>query len=142
MERKTTGARVLLAGMTALLAIGLVAAPVLAKGKPSGGGTTNGSIALSPMDGATEAHYGARVTFTIATTATASPYVHLRCSQAGTLVLEAWRGFFPTALGDEFFYLGPTPSWSSGAGDCTATLEKSTSKGWSVLASTTFHVFD
>jgi hypothetical protein len=95
------------------------------------------------MDGATEAHYGARVTFTIATTSTEYPYVHLRCSQGGTLVLEGRQGFFDTALGNEWLYLGPSPLWQGGAADCTATLEKSTSKGgWSVLGTTSFHVYE
>jgi len=143
MEPKTTRARVLIAGLAAVLAVGMVSAPVFAgKAKPGGGSTTGSTIALSLMDGATEAHYGARVTFNIATAATASPYVHLRCYASGTMVLEAWRGYFPTALGNQWFYLGPTPSWSSGAADCTATLEKSTSRGgWSVLATTNFHVY-
>jgi hypothetical protein len=143
MDRKNTRARVLIAGLTALLAVGMIAAPVLAgKGKPGGSGTTaGGTIALALMDGATDAHYGARVTFTVSTTATTYPYVHLRCSKGSTLVLETRQGFFPTAIGNQWFYLGPTPSWSSGGADCTATLEKSASRGgWSVLNSTAFAV--
>jgi hypothetical protein len=143
MERTTTRSRILLAGLVAMLAVGLVAGTAFAArgggGKPGGG---TGTIALVLMDGATEAHYGARVSFSVATTATAYPFVHLRCSRNGSLVLESWQGFFPTAIGNQWFYLGPTPSWPSGAADCTANLEKSTSKGWSVLGSTTFHVYE
>ena len=131
--------------LIALLVVGLMAGSVLAAkptaaGGPKGGGGT-GTISLALMDGATEARYGARVTFNISTTATAYPYVHLMCSQSGTLVLESRRGFFPTALGDEWFYLGPTTAWQGGAADCTANLEKSTSRGgWSVLGTTSFPV--
>ena len=131
-----------------ILIFGLLAVPVLAAkgggsgggggGKPSGGG--GGTISLSLMDGATEAHFGARVTFNVSTTATPYPYVHLMCYQGGTLVGEGRQGFFPTALGNQWFYLGPTPSWQGGAADCVADLEKSARRGWSVLGSTSFHV--
>ena len=143
MRSPRTRSRMALAGMAAVLAIGMVAAPVLAGkggGKPSGGSGT-GTIALRLMDGATTAQFGGRVTFDVATTATAYPYVHLVCRQNGALVAEGRQGFFPTALGNEWFVLGPTPAWSGGAADCTATLEKSTNRGgWSVLGSTSFHV--
>lgn len=136
--------------LVALLVVGLMAGSVLAAkpatsggGKPGGGGSTGGTISLALMDGATEPHFAARVTFNVSTTATQYPYVHLRCFQGGSLVGEGRQGFFPTALGNKWFYLGPTPSWPSGAADCTATLEKSTSKGWSILASTpSFHVYE
>jgi hypothetical protein len=137
------------AGLIATLVVGLVAGTAFAakgggQGKPSAGGSTGGgTISLALMDGATEAHFAARVTFTVSTTATPYPYVHLMCRQNGTLVAEGRQGFFPTALGNEWFVLGPTPAWQSGAADCTANLEKSTSKGWSVLASTpSFHVYE
>ena len=142
---KHAGQAVLEGALISLLVVGLMAGTAFAArgGGGKAGGSTGGSgtIALSLMDGATVATYGARVTFTISTTATAYPYVHLMCSQGGTLVLESRVGFFPTALGDEWFYLGPTPAWQGGAADCTANLEKSTSRGgWSVLGSTGFSV--
>jgi hypothetical protein len=136
------------ATLVASLAVGLMAGSVFAGkgggGKPGGGGsTTNGTIVLVPMDGATEAHFAARVTFTVSTTATAYPYVHLVCTQGGVVVGEGRQGFFATALGNKWFYLGPTPLWQSGAADCTATLEKSGSRGsWTTLASTSFHVYE
>jgi hypothetical protein len=139
------------AGLVALIAIVLVAGTALAArggnggGGHGGGGNTSGSgtISLALMDGATEAHFAARVTFTISTDATPYPFVHLMCYQGGTLVGEGRQGFFETALGNPWFYLGPTPSWQSGEADCTANLEKSTNKGWSVLASTpSFHVYE
>jgi hypothetical protein len=138
------------AGLIALVVVVLVAGTALAAkggnggghGKP-GGGSGTGTIALALMDGATEAHFAARVTFTISTDATPYPFVHLMCYQGGTLVGEGRQGFFETALGNPWFTLGPTPSWPGGAADCTATLEKSTNKGWSVLGSTpSFHVYE
>ncbi len=140
---------VLEAGIIALIILTLAVAPTLAAkggnsgggGKPGGGGS--GTISLVLMDGATEAHFGARVTFEVSTESTAYPYVHLMCYQGGTLVGEGRQGFFPTALGNEWFYLGPTPSWQGGAAECTANLEQSTKRGgWSVLASTSFSVHE
>ena len=136
--------------LISVLIVGLFAVPALAGkggngggGKPGGGDTGgNGTISLVVMDGATEAHFGARVTFEVATTATPYPYVHLMCYQGGSLVAEGRTGFFPTAIGDEWFYLGPTPNWQGGAADCTANLEKYSRKGWAVLASTSFPVYE
>jgi hypothetical protein len=127
--------------LLSLLVVGLMAGTAFA-GKP--GGSTGGSATISPiwMDGGTEAHFGAQVGFTVATSATPYPYVHLKCSQNGLLVAEGRTGFFPTAIGNEWFYLGPTGNWTGGAADCVATVEKYASKGWSVLGSTSFHVFE
>jgi hypothetical protein len=138
---------VLEGALVASLVVGLMAGTALAGkptagGKPGGGGATGGgTISLALMDGATEAHFAARVGFNVATTATPYPYVHLMCYQNGALVAEGRTGFFPTAIGNEWFYLGPTPNWPAGAADCTANVEKYSSKGsWSVLGSTSFHV--
>jgi hypothetical protein len=143
---------VLEGALVASLVVGVMAGTALAGkpgggggggGKPGGGATGGGTIALSLMDGATEAHFAARVTFNVATTSTAYPYVHLMCRQNGSLVAESRTGFFPTALGNEWFYLGPTTNWQSGAADCTANLEKYGSKGgWTVLGSTTFTAYE
>jgi hypothetical protein len=138
------------ASLVALLVVGLVAGTAFAGrggngnggGKPGGNTGGSGTISLAFMDGATEAHFAARVTFTISTDATAYPFVHLRCYQGVALVGEGRQGFFADALGNPWFYLGPTPSWQGGDADCTATLEKSTNKGWSVLATApSFHVY-
>jgi hypothetical protein len=138
------------ASLVALLVVGLMASTVFAGrggngnggGKPGGNTGGSGTISLALMNGAAEAHFAAQVTFTIATDATAYPFVHLKCYQGGALVGEGRQGFFETALGNPWFYLGPTPSWQGGDADCTATLEKSTNKGWSVLATAPpFHVY-
>jgi len=150
IKRSTTHTLMALAeaSLIAVLVVGLVAGVAFAGkggnggggGKPGGGG--GGTIVMVPMDGATEARFGERVTFDVATTSTAYPYVHLRCWQGGSLVAEGRQGFFPTAIGNEWFVLGPTPAWQGGAADCTATLEKYTRKGWGVLASVSFPVYD
>lgn len=146
MTMRPMATRLAQSSITALLIVGLMAGSVAAGkgggGKPGGGGGTSGTIVMVPMDGATEAHYAARVTFTVSTTATPYPYVHLRCYQDGGLVAEGRQGFFPTAIGNEWFYLGPTGNWTGGAADCTATLEKYGTKNWTVLATTSFHVAD
>jgi hypothetical protein len=132
------------ATLLAALVVGLVAGTAFAaKGSHSGGGSTSGgsTINLVLMNGATAPTYGGQVTFAISTTATQYPWVHLRCYVGGALVLEGYQGFFPTALGNQWFNLGPTPSWSGGPANCVATLEKYSSKGaWQVLASTSFDV--
>ena len=143
---KHTGAVVLEGALIASLIVVLVASTALAGrgGKPGGGGSTGGTggtISLQLMNGDTSAQYGHTVTFSVATTATPYPYVHLRCNVGGTLVLESWQGYFASAIGNEWFHLGPTNSWTGGAADCTANLEKTTTKGaWTVLAATSFHV--
>jgi hypothetical protein len=92
----------------------------------------------------TSPSFGQQVTFAVSTTETTQPFVHLKCWQSKTLVLEGWQGFFDTALGSQQFVLGPTPAWQGGAATCTAYLEnwdQYSSKGKvTQLASTTFNV--
>jgi hypothetical protein len=111
--------------------------------------TTSSSIALVLMTAPTAAapaqpSYGSTVSFAVSTTATTQPFVHLKCWQSKTLVLEGWQGFFDTALGSQQFVLGPTPLWQAGTATCTAYLEnweQYSSKGKvTVLASTSFDV--
>jgi hypothetical protein len=136
---------VLEGALISLLVVGLIAGTALAArgggGKP---GSSSGTATISPiwMDGGTEAHFGAQVGFNVSTAATPYPYVHLMCSQNGSLVAEGRTGFFPTAIGNEWFYLGPTGNWTGGAADCVANVEKYSNKGWSVLGSTSFHVYE
>jgi hypothetical protein len=101
-----------------------------------GAPTTSGST-VSPS-------FGDAVTFAVSTNATSQPFVHLKCSQSGTLVYEAWQAWFYGANGPQSFTLGGTTAWQGGAADCTAYLENwdSYSKNGkiTVLASTDFHV--
>lgn len=132
--------------LISLLVVGLVAGTAFAArgggGKPSGGG---GTISLSsPLvyDANADSlpNYGDRATFTVSTTATDKPWVELDCYQGGTLVYQDRRGFFDGSLTGEVFNLGTSGAWQSGAADCTAWLVKYTTKSWSKLASTSFHV--
>ena len=129
--------------LISLLVVGLIAGTAFAGKGGKTASTSAGSLTMVPMDGATEAHFGARVTFTISQSATPYPFVLLKCYQGGKLVLQARQGFFGTALGHPWIYLGPTTYWQSGAGDCTATLQLSTKQGWSSYGTaTSFHVYD
>ena len=131
----------------AVLALALVPAASLAAkggggGKPGGGGGGGGTIALVLLESSDGvAHYGQRVTFDVYTTATEYPYVTLRCYQNGGLVYQLTNAMFATSL-NKIFTLGPTPSWTSGAANCTADLHTWASRNGRVttLASTSFDV--
>jgi hypothetical protein len=111
----------------------------------NGGGpnkSSSSSISLALPFGAaatTGPNYGNTVTFNVSTTATQYPYVNLQCFQNGALVGQGWAGFFAGALGSEAFGLY-SPQWTSGAADCTASLDMNVNGRWKVLASTSFHV--
>lgn len=134
-----------------ILVFGLFAMPVLAArggngggggGKPSGGGG-GGTISLAPLvydanaDGLP--NLGDVVTFDISTTASA-PYVLLNCYQAGALVLSGRKGYFEGSLDTNRNFGLASGVWQSGAAECVADLAVQTRRGWSVLASTSFHV--
>ena len=148
---KHTGAAVLEAALIGALLVGLIAGSAFAGkggGKPGGGGhggggttTGSGTISLhSPLvvdnNGNGAPNWSDVVTFDISTTATATPYVHLICSQGGTVVAQGWAGYFDGALGGRNFGLA-SPSWSSGAASCKANVETATG---SVLGTTSFSV--
>jgi hypothetical protein len=133
----------------AVVALALALAPGAIAGKPGGGGTgstggTGGTISLVLIDSPDGLpHFGTHVTFNVSTSSTTQPWVRLQCYVGGTLVYDMSNGIFPTSL-NEMFTLGPTPLWSSGASDCTATLENLTGgkRGSAqTLATTTFHVY-
>lgn len=114
-------------------------------GGSGGGGTdasTIGIVLLNSTDGL--AHFGQEVTFSVSTTSTVYPWVAVKCSQDGALVYEQANGIFTTSL-NQVFTLGPTPSWQSGAADCTAYLQDwdSYSKNGKIatVASMAFHAY-
>jgi hypothetical protein len=127
-----------LAILACFLLAAATAVPALAgKGrrpKPSGGTGTISLVLLNSNDDL--AHWGQRVTFNVSTSATTEPWVVLKCYQNGSLVAQGSEGFFARSLDDGIFGLY-SPSWTSGAADCTATL---TTPQWAVLGSTSFHV--
>jgi len=133
-----------IAVLTAIAALALAGTSLAGNG--NGPDKSSSSITLVVLsDGAAIASassapsYGDEVTFDVSTTATDHPYVNLKCFQNGSLVGEAWEGFFDGALGDRTLTLW-SPQWSGGAADCTATLSKRTKHGWQELASTSFSV--
>jgi hypothetical protein len=129
--------------------LALVASAVALAGP--GGNKSSSSISLVLMNAsvATTAagdgtSYGDSVTFAVSTEATKRPFVHLTCSQNGSVVLESWQAWFYGGAGVQSFTLGSSPAWQSGAAECTASLENwdSYSKNGrtTLLASTSFHV--
>jgi hypothetical protein len=130
-----------------MLAVGMVAGPALAAkggggGHKGGGGSTGGTgtIALAPVvvdrNGNGAPNWNDVVRFNVSTTATTQPWVHLKCSQGGSMIAQGWEGYFVGSLDDGNFGLS-SPAWTGGAADCTAYLEN---PAGSVLGSTSFHV--
>jgi hypothetical protein len=110
-------------------------------GKPGGGGSSSVSLVLlDSTDGLP--HYGQQVTFAVSTTATDRPYVSLNCYQNGVWVYSDSAGFFPDYPWSQIFVLSTLSTWTSGAGDCTATLylTKDGSRS-TTLATLSFHVY-
>jgi hypothetical protein len=126
------------------LSLALVPAAFAAKGgggggKPTGGGSgggVTGPVMVTDV-GTAGVSYGDTVTFTV-TTSASQPYVQLKCFQNGTMVAQGWGGYFAGSLNGQDFVLS-SPSWTSGAADCTAYLVVYNSHGSSVLGSTSFH---
>jgi hypothetical protein len=104
-------------------------------GGGSGGSGTISLVLVNSTDGF--AHWGQTVTFNISTTATTQPWVHLVCSQNGVVVATGWDGYFVGSLSGEDFGLY-SGQWTGGAADCIAYL---TTPQWTVLGSTSFHVY-
>ena len=135
-----------------LALVGVIMAVTAAGAFAAPGGqnkSSSSSIALvltaaSTSGGTTSPSYADSVTFSVSTDATSQPFVHLKCFQNGSAVLESWQAWFYGAVGTQSFNLGPSTAWQGGAADCTASLENwdSYSKNGhtSVLASTNFHV--
>ncbi len=94
---------------------------VAAKSGSTSGTSSLSLVLLNSTDGLP--HWGQNVTFNVSTTATNEPYVSLDCYQNGVLVYGAMAGFFPSYPwpGSQIFPLS-SPSWTSGAASCTATL--------------------
>lgn len=83
--------------------------------------------------------YGDVITFDVSTTATASPFVDVKCSQDGVQVGEGWAAFFAGGTAGTFGLY--SNAWTGGAADCTADLGMFAANGkWKVLASTAFPV--
>jgi hypothetical protein len=136
--------------LVATIVLVLVVGTALA-GKPTGGGgghkggggtTGGGSATISlhkPLDvdlnGNGTPNWSDVVSFDISTSE-AKPFVHLMCTQNGSLVAQGWDGYFDGALGGRTFGLS-SPSWTGGAASCKANVETGTG---AVLGSMTFSV--
>jgi hypothetical protein len=144
VTRKSPAARIAFVAAFLVLALSLVPG-ALGKGKPgAGGGTTSGSnfsLAMVVDHNANGApNWDDEITFNVSTTATAKPWVRLNCYQSGAWVSTSTAGYFATYAWAPNFTLA-SGGWTSGAGDCTATLYMVTSNGRTKdLASLGFHV--
>ena len=146
---KHSAGAVLEGGLIAALAVGLIAGSALAGRaggghvKP-GGGTGGGSVAMvlvTDVNGDGAANHGDTITYTVSTTATASPYVSTQCTQNGTLVLSGSAGFFagydwPSA---RTFVLA-TDRWTGGAASCIARLYSMDGGSQTILSTLNFSV--
>jgi len=146
---KHSAEAILEGALISLLVVGLMAGTAFAAkgGGHSGSGSTsgNGSIALhNPLvvdnNGNGLPNWNDVVTFDISTTATATPYVNLVCKQNATMVASGWRGYWAGSLDTSWNFGLASGVWQGGAADCTAYLKMPKSKGYSTLASTSFHV--
>ena len=134
--------------MLAVLVLALVLVPAALAGKGGNGGKPSGGTStISPplevndLNGDRSPNWGDTVTFDVSTTATDRPYVSLNCYQNGVWVYSASAGFFPDYPWGQNFTLATSSTWTSGAGDCTATLYKTTDgRRSTTLATRTFHV--
>ena len=129
-------------------ALALVPAALAGKGggggKPSGGSTGGGSISgpIMVADVNTPGlSRGDEITFNVSTTATATPEVGVRCYQGATWVYDAYVGYFPSYVFDQWFTL-QSNYWVDGvAATCNARLFYTDSRGrQNVLATTSFTV--
>ena len=134
------------------LVLAFGATPALAgKGNGNGGSASSSISLVVPSKTAAapnEARFGSTVTFAVSTGSTSQPWVSVTCYQGAIAVYGQywgfWSGYSPATITNAMapggmFTLGPTPLWSSGSANCTATLFMVSSNGkQSVLATTNF----
>jgi hypothetical protein len=139
--------RIALCAAVLALVVILVPAAFAGHGKPGGGGgsTTGGSSSLSLVllnstDGLP--HWGQQVTFSFSTSYS-TPTVSLSCYQGGALVASGSHPMYsPNIWDDPGIFTLSSLAWTSGAADCTATLNGQSNNGKpTTLASLSFHVY-
>jgi len=121
----------------------VTASPSIAsiRGKPTGGGSTSATITLQNLTApGAPPRFGQQVTFTVLTTATAYPWVEVKCYQNAALVYDNWVGYFSSYMFPQVFTLGPTQLWASGAANCTAAVVSEDARRPKTLATLTFPV--
>jgi hypothetical protein len=126
--------------LAAALVVGPLAGVALAKRGHASGSSSLELVSVDPSD--TTPNHGDQITFAVRTDSTDKPYVHVLCSQDGSLVFSAGAGFFPDYAwqSDQVMTLASS-SWTSGAADCTATLDSWDGRRWTNLKSLDFHVY-
>jgi hypothetical protein len=130
-----------------VLAVGLVPTALASK-KGGGGGGANSTSSISiasPLvydaNGNGSLNYGDVVLFNVSTTATTQPWVNVKCNKDGATVYNAWNGYFDGALNYNWNFGLASGAWQGGAADCTAYLDMANGRnGWTLLATTSFHV--
>ena len=144
MTRESRSRSALLVACVTVAALGTTAVASAArtsKPGPSGGGTTSTALKLVNLSApGSSPRFGQQVMFTVSTTATASPWVELKCWQGSTLVYDNWVGYFSSYMFSQVFTLGPTAMWSGGAANCTAYLVSEDAKRPSTLGTLSFGV--
>ena len=143
--KKPTPVGAVLAGVVLVLSLALVPGAFAGKGKPGsgtggGGSSITGPVLVTDTNGNGAANFGDTVTFNESTTATSQPYVNVLCYQNGVEVMNSWNGFFDQALNPTRNFGLYSPSWHSGAANCTAWLDMYTKRGTAQLASVSFQV--
>jgi hypothetical protein len=142
--RKPTPAGAALAMVALVVSLALVPAAFAGKGggpkSTSGSSTITGPVMVVDNNGDGLPNWGDTVTFNVSTTATTTPFVDLNCYQNGALVASGTKGFWDGSIDPNWNFGLSSPTWQSGAADCVASLEMQTKKGWSQLASVSFHV--
>ena len=128
MTRTSARSRVMIAGLAATLAVGLIAGPAFAgKSGGSGGGghktTSGGTFAvrlLTDNDGDGSITWGDVVTYDVSKVTVMNPVISTTCTQNRTMVLSTWAGYYdgymwPAAQN----ILLKTEYWTGGAASCT-----------------------
>jgi hypothetical protein len=140
--RKPTPAVSVFTVAVLVISLALVPAAFAGKGHQAGGGgsgSITGPAVVIDNNGNGLANWGDTVTFTVSTTATAQPFVHLVCSGNG-IGYDSWKGVFAGSLDTNWNFVLSSGGWTSGVADCTATLGMYTKQGFKPLTSTSFHV--
>jgi hypothetical protein len=128
--------------VAAAIAVCLAFAGTAFAGKASSSSITGPYVvttAALPSASTTAPHFGDTVTFSVSTTQTGNPFVHVVCSgtQENPVGYDSWAAFWPSAGS----FVLSSGGWTSGAADCTASLVMYVNSAkYKVIASTSFHV--
>lgn len=131
---------VLLLGCFVALAALMATGGASAARTPPTGGTAAPIQLINLTSPGTAPSFGQQVTFKVSTTATAYPWVEVRCYQNSMLVYDNSAGFFASYKFPQEFTLGPTGSWTGGAANCTASVISYDSKRTKTIATLSFGV--